>query len=178
MANPTFLTGLTTREAIADAITRACLAIDSNDRALWESAWATSTSGADGAPPLAAASARDEVSMVINGRELRGMDTLYSECFDRVGPMDTQHLISGLRIELLGSKEKDEEEEEEARATANALNQHFRPGQGMVPGAEHLLVGSTYDIRLVREAHDGQWRIRSWVLKSIWGQGNPEVLQG
>lgn len=64
-----------------------------------------------------------------------------------------------------------------AHLTANALAQHFRPGQAQVPNAPHFLAGATYDVQAMKEA-DGQWKIKTWILKVIWAEGSREVMQG
>lgn len=149
------LTGLTTREQIADVLIRACLALDCNNRALWESAWLASDPA---------------ISMTVPGRpSLIGMATLNKDCLDLVGPKVTQHLISGVRIEV-------QEGATTARLTCNAQNQHFRKGQGLVQGAEQLLAGSTYDVELVKD-DSGEWRMRTWTLHLLWTQGEWAVMQ-
>jgi len=152
MAYPQSLSGLSTREEIADTIIRACLGLDSNDKALWESAWA----------------ADPDISLDINGNVMKGLENFNKNCFDGIGPMDTQHLLTSIRIDI-------KEGADTAHLTANALAQHYRPAQGQVPDAERMLAGSTYDVQVVKEA-DGQWKIKTWVLKIIWTEGSWAVM--
>ena len=147
--HPHFLSGLTTREAIADALIRACLAIDVNDRALWESAWAIGDA---------------DVVFDLNGRVMRGMEAINAGFFHPKAALDSQHLVTGLRIDV-------QEGASTARVTAQALNQHFRPGQGMHLGSDHLLGGGLYDVEAVKDA-SGQWKLKTWKLKTHWAQGD------
>ena len=153
MTYPISLSGLSTREQIADTIIRACLGIDSNNKALWESAWAHSP----------------EFSMGSSGEgKIQGLEALNKAIFDRVGPMDTQHLITNIRIDV-------EEGADTAHMTAMALAQHYRAGQGREADADFRLGGAAYDMQVVRE--DGQWKLKSWVGNGIWSQGTRAVFQ-
>ena len=145
------LSGLSPREQIEDVVIRACLAFDSNDKPLFQSAWAK----------------EPDIILDINGKTLRGMERI-NECFDSIGPMDTQHFVSSIRIDV-------KEYERVAQVTANALNQHFRAGEGQLLHSERLLTGSTYNIRAVKE-DDGQWKLKTWALKTIWTEGTWAVI--
>ncbi|SCU89906.1 LANO_0D06854g1_1 [Lachancea nothofagi CBS 11611] len=151
MAYAKSLSGLTTREEIVDVVYRVCLALDSNDKALWESAWARSP----------------DITLDIGGNVSTGLEKINAG-FDSIGPMDTQHLVSSVRVDVKDGSDK-------AHVTANALAQHFRAGQGQVPNADHLLVGSTYDIQIVKQA-DGAWKLKTWVLKVTWTEGTWDVM--
>ena len=153
MAYPQSLSGLSTREEITDTVVRACLALDSNNKSLWESAWASDP----------------DISLEINGNVMKGMESLNKNCFDGIGPMDTQHLVSSIRVDV-------KEGADTAHVTANALAQHYRPGQGRVADAERLLAGSIYDVKVVKEAN-GRWKLKTWVLKIIWTEGNWAVMR-
>jgi SnoaL-like domain len=153
MAYPLSLSGLSTREQISDAIFRACLGLDSNNKALWESAWASDP----------------EISMDIGGNVLTGLENMNKNCFDNIGPMDTEHLITSVRIDV-------QEGASVSHVTANALNQHFRKGQGNDANAEHLLTGSIYDIHVVK-VNSGEWKLKTWAAKIIWRQGTSAVMR-
>lgn len=71
MAYPQALSGLSTREQIADTVVRGCLAFDSNDKPLFESVWA----------------AGPDIALDINGNVMKGLENMNKNCFDRVGPM-------------------------------------------------------------------------------------------
>jgi hypothetical protein len=153
MAYPQSLSGLSTREQIADLVVRACLGIDSNDKALFESAWA----------------ADPEIALGLSGNMMTGMEAINRDGFDRVGPLDTHHLISSIRIDVTDGADT-------AHMTANAFSQHFRAGEGRQYDSEHLLGGATYDIQVVKES-DGQWKIKTWIVNVIWNQGTRGVMQ-
>jgi hypothetical protein len=148
------LSGLSLHEEISDTIVRACLGIDTNDKALWESAWATED---------------PDISLTTSGTDLKGMENINKYCFDNVGPMDTHHLTTGIRIDV-------KEGANIAHMTANALNQHYAPGEGLEANAKHLLVGSRYDIQVIKES-GGQWKIKSWNLNVIWREGDRSVMK-
>ena len=150
---PQSLNGLSTREEIADTVIRATLGLDSNNKALWESSWA----------------ADPDITLSAGSIVMKGLESINKDCFDRVGPMDTQHLITGIRIDVKNGLNT-------AHLTANALAQHYRAGQGQDPNAEFRLGGRTYDIQVVKES-DGQWKIKTWVINTIWSQGTQAVFQ-
>ncbi|RFU25213.1 hypothetical protein B7463_g11127, partial [Scytalidium lignicola] len=107
-AHPQSLSGLSTREEITDTVVRAFLDLDSNDRTLWESAWA----------------ADPDIALDINRNIMRSLENINS-CLDSVGLMDTRHLLSSIFIDV---KER-----------------------GRDSRAKSLLVGSTYNIQVVKE---------------------------
>ncbi|QKX64057.1 uncharacterized protein TRUGW13939_11230 [Talaromyces rugulosus] len=122
------LSDISLREEIVDTIVRACLGIDTNDKALWESAWATED---------------PDISLTSSGTALQGMENINKYCFDNVGLMDTYHLTTGIRIDVKDGANI-------AYMTANALNKHYAPGEGLQANEKHLLVGSKYDIQVIK----------------------------
>ena len=88
-SHPHSLPGLSSREQIVDALLRACLGIDSNDRALFESAFAVDD---------------PQVSIDVDGRLLQGMPAISKDCFDVVGPMDTHHMTAACRVPPAGRR--------------------------------------------------------------------------
>ncbi|SCU92478.1 LAME_0H00122g1_1 [Lachancea meyersii CBS 8951] len=145
------LTGLTVREEIADTIARACLGLDRNDKHLYDSAWASDP----------------EISINLNGNVLNGPEGI-KQCFEAIGPMDSHHFVSGIRVDV-------EEDANVASLTSNAMAKHYRAGEGLVPNAEYLLAGTAYDIRVVKET-SGHWKMKSWIIKVIWAEGNWDVM--
>lgn len=152
MSVPTSLNGLSTREAIADAVLRACQAIDTNDVELWGSAWAKDSN------PTAS----------LRGRTITGYDEITAHLFGHVGTMDTQHMVSNFRIDV-------QEGASTANLTAYAIAQHFRPAEGMKEDTPHRLAGALYTIETIKGS-DGDWKIKSWDVKLLWVDGPSEVM--
>ncbi|PWN26663.1 hypothetical protein BDZ90DRAFT_260927 [Jaminaea rosea] len=128
---PHSLPGLTDREAVIDAVIRACHAIDVRDKALWDSAWSTTRSS--------------EVSMPITGREtIKGKEAI-DALFGIASRLDTHHMTSSIRAWI-------HEGGETASLTAAATNQHYPAGEGIKGGTERAFIaGSRYEVALVRE---------------------------
>jgi SnoaL-like domain len=154
MSYPHTLTSLTPREAIADALYRAVIAFDRNDVAIFNSAFAG-----------------EDVSLGSEDRSITSLSDLRTLVLDHVGPMDTSHMISNIRIDH-------KEGEKTASLTAYALAQHCPPGRGKEPDGPKYLVAGEYSMELVRDEGDGLWKIKKWLLDVIWRQGDASVMQG
>jgi len=150
---PHVLTSLTEREAIADALYRAVEAFDRNDIPLFNSAFSKPDS---------------DVVVSFNGKVI-GLDALRSQ-LDFVGPMDTTHTISNMRIDV-------KEGAGTASLTAYALAQHCPPGRGLEPDGPKFLAASSYAADLVKDESDGLWKMKRWASKGIWRQGDSSVMQ-
>jgi hypothetical protein len=139
---------LSGREAIADAVYRCVVALDTDSPTLFRSAFTS------------------DAIFDLNGTIMNGFDAINTQCFASISKMDTTHFISNLRINVLDGDSK-------AEVTCSALAQHYRGGEGMKPGAAPLLAGSLYWLELVKdEGDDGLWKIKKWKMKSTWGQGD------
>ncbi|TVY43995.1 hypothetical protein LSUB1_G001780 [Lachnellula subtilissima] len=150
------LTSLTTREAITDALYRAIIGFDRNDIPMFMSACA----------------GEDLVFEIHNGEQkelVSGTSVIRDTVLATVGPMDTQHITSNIRIDYKDGADT-------ASLTAHAQSQHWPPGKGREPDAPNYLVGGEYLLDLVRDDADGLWKIKYWVLKAIWTQGDPSVM--
>ncbi|KAL3466894.1 SnoaL-like domain-containing protein [Aspergillus heterothallicus] len=148
---------LTGREAITDAIHRFIAGLDTSDKALFESAF-TETATLD-----------------VNGTVMEGLPGITTGCYEFIGKLDTTHFLTNVRINI-------EEGGKKASATASALSQHYRPGEGLQGGKEALLVGGLYWVELVRDDSEAEkegefWRIQHFVLKSTWAEGEWGVLK-
>ena len=152
MSHPHILTSLTEREAIADALYRTVIGFDSNDVSIFNSAW------------------RAEAVFDLSGRVVNGLDAIRTQVLDRVGPMDTTHMISNVRVDVKDGASI-------ASLTAYALAQHCPPGKGAEPGGLKYLTASTYALDLVEDESDGLWKIEKFVMKIIWTQGDRSVMQ-
>jgi len=81
MAFPIALQGLTTREAVLDAVYRGSLAFDLGDTKLFESAMT------------------EDAVMDLNGRVFEGLETI-SKLHEDISPLDTTHFVTNHRIDL------------------------------------------------------------------------------
>lgn len=151
------LPNLNTNEAIADAVYRAATGFDRNDIAILETAIAEDCSFEITAGPN-------------ERRVVDGLSTLKTQVFDHVGPMDTTHMISNVRVNHKAG-------DNVASLTAYALAQHCPPGRGKELDGPKYIAGAEYLVDLVQDHGDGLWKIKKWVVDIIWRQGDPSVMQ-
>lgn len=149
LASPT---ALPPREAVADALHRCVLGIDSNDWALFESACLNN----------------EEMVWIGGGFEIVGW-TAIKELFQRLFVMVTTHAISNIRVKL-------EDGKREASLTAHAISYHVRPEDAFKSEDTSYTASSLYTIGLVMGEGDGLWKIRKWEAKVLWTTGDREVL--
>lgn len=153
---PQTLPSLSEREAIADALYRAAIASDHHDTALFDSAWAG-----------------EEVVMEIhddNKRVLEGLSLIRGAVLNRVGPMDTTHNISMVRVNYQDGADT-------ATVTATSTAQHAAPGTGRDPNGIKYTVGGEYSVDLVKGGEGDVWRIKKLVLNVIWTSGDASLMQ-
>jgi hypothetical protein len=151
---PQTLPTLSPREAIADALYRAAIASDHHDSALFDSAWAG-----------------EDVSMEMhddNKRVLESLSLIRTMVFNKVGPMDTTHNISMVRV-------NHQDGADNASLTATSMAQHAAPGTGRDPNGIKYTVGGEYSVDLVRD-DAGLWRIKKLVLNVIWTSGDASLM--
>ena len=146
---PASLPGLTTREAIADAIYRAVTAYDRQDEALLRQ------------------TATTDLTFTIGGDKQHGIEEIIEKNFNHVSKMGTTHSLSALRIDYNDST---------AKATLNAVAMHVPAGEGFNPGHKSFQVGALYDIDLVK-GKDGLWLIKDWILTPVWTSGDGSIMQ-
>jgi hypothetical protein len=154
MADAVTLTALSPREAIADALHRCVLGIDTNNQDLFGSGCLKNESMAIVAGPIA----------------LDGW-TAISEFFQRVFVLVTTHVISNIRIEV-------EDGADTASMTAHAISYHIRPDDALKPEDTSYTASSLYSIDLVNDTDDGLWKIKKWEMKILWTTGDISVLHG
>ena len=150
------LCSLSQREAITDALYRAAIASDHHDSALFDSAWAG-----------------EDVSMEIHDDKIRVMDGLSmirTNVLNRVGPMDTTHNISMVRVNYQAGVDT-------ASLTATSTAQHAAPGTGMDPNGIKYTVGGEYSVDLIKDQAD-VWKIKKLVLNVIWTSGDASLMGG
>lgn len=159
MSFPTFVPGLTDREAIADAIFRYMAGIDDNDAALLSSAFTEDA-------------VFDLTSFGDPAALFHGRKPITDHLLRSVGGMDTLHQMTNQRIWI-------SEAEGTAKVLAYALAQHKRVGEGTDYAAEELLLGSRMMVDAVRvKEEEGRWAIQRFVIKGAWGRGSWAVMAG
>ncbi|KAL6787318.1 hypothetical protein J3E68DRAFT_165112 [Trichoderma sp. SZMC 28012] len=146
---------LTDREAIADAVLRAVKGLDRYDAALFDSAFAS-----------------EDVTLEVPHRNMKliGLSDIRKNMLDSLGPLDTTHMISNIRVQV-------ENGADAASLTAYALAQHCPAGKGKDPESPKFLVCGEYSIDLKYDGLDGLWKIKRWMLDVIWTQGDKSVTQ-
>ncbi|KAL2071924.1 hypothetical protein VTL71DRAFT_13159 [Oculimacula yallundae] len=151
---PQILPSLSQREAIADALYRAVIASDHHDSALFESAWAG-----------------EDVSMAIHDdkvRVLEGLSLIRTIVLNRVGPMDTTHNVSMVRVNYQDGADT-------ASLTATSTAVHAAPGTGRDPNGIKYTVGGEYSVDLVKD-DVGVWKIKKLVLNVVWTSGDASLM--
>jgi hypothetical protein len=152
---PQILPSLSPREAIADALYRAAIASDHHDFTLFNSAWAG-----------------EDVSMEIhddNKRVIQGLSSIRINVLNKVGPMDTTHNISMVRVNYQDGADT-------ASLTATSTAQHASSGTGRDPNGTKYTVGGEYSVDLVKD-EAGIWKIKKLVLNVIWTSGDASLMQ-
>ncbi len=143
---------LTPREAVADALHRCVLGIDSNDYDLFESACLTN----------------EEMTWVGNGINIEGW-TAVKDLFKRLFDLVTTHNISNVQVKL-------EDDANSATLTSHAISYHIRPEDAFKPEDTSYTASSLYTISLVKNAADGVWKIKRWEAKVLWTTGDRSIL--
>lgn len=154
MADPVTLTALTPREAIADALHRCVLGIDSNNRDLFESG----------------CSKNESMTVIAGPITIEGW-TEISEFFQRLFILVTTHITSNIRIEVKDGADT-------ASMTAHAVAYHVRPEDALKLEDTSYTASCLYFIDLVKDSKDGLWKIKKWEIKILWTTGDRAVLHG
>jgi hypothetical protein len=152
---PQTLPALSQHEAIADALYRAAIASDHHDTALFNSAWAG-----------------EDVSMEIhddNKRVFQGLSLIRTHVLEKVGPMDTTHNISMVRVNC-------QDRANTASLTATSIAQHASSGMGRDPNGTKYTVGGEYSVDLIKD-ESGVWKIKKLVLNVIWTSGDASLMR-
>ena len=156
-SSPQILPSLSQREAIVDALYRAAIASDHHDTALFDSAWAG-----------------EDVSMEIhdgNKKVIPGLSLIRTHVLHKVGPMDTTHNISMVRV-------NHQDGANTAILTATSMAQHAPAGTGRDPNGTKYTVGGEYSVDLIRDDGDGLWKMKKLVLNVVWSTGDPSLMGG
>lgn len=144
---------LSPREAVADALHRAILGLDSNNPTLFSSACLQT----------------EEMLWNGGGFHITGWLAI-KQLFDKLFTMVTTHTITNIRVDL-------EEGASEAHLTAHAISYHIRPEDAFAEEDTSYTASSLYDIGLVR-GEEGAWRIRRWEATVLWTKGDRSIIHG
>ena len=152
------LPNLTTHQSITDTLHRLTLGLDSNDRALVESACHKTPKMTFTYGPLGAQ------------QTVTGFDAINS-LFDRVFSLVTTHTVSNVRIEA------ESENATFARMTAHVISYHVREEEAFVAADTSYTASSLYDMQLLKDEDDeGLWKITTWNARMLWTTGDIKVL--
>ncbi|WP_250007610.1 nuclear transport factor 2 family protein [Actinoplanes sp. M2I2] len=95
-------------------------------------------------------------------------ETAVTVLIGAVGPLDSSHSITNIRIALDG---------DDATVYAYAQAQHYKPGVGSDPAVtRHALMMNRYTAEMVRDGR--QWRIRHLDISNAWFEGDATMLLG
>lgn len=144
-----------TREDIIDALNRAILGLDTANSRLFDSALFP------------------DLTVDLHGNAMSGLPNIHKYCYDNISKMDTTHIFSNIRVSMVGG------DEYKANVTASALAQHYRRGEGFVHDTSRLLGGGLYYCDVEKDvAGDGLWKLKNWVVKLTWTEGDWGVFKG
>ncbi|RAH53822.1 hypothetical protein BO85DRAFT_380797 [Aspergillus piperis CBS 112811] len=144
-----------TREDIIDALDRAILGLDTADSRLFDSALFPDS------------------TFDLHGTVMSGLPNIHKDCYDNISKMDTTHILSNIRVSMV------EGDECKVKLTASALAQHYRPGEGKVNDTSRLLGGGLYYCDVEKDvAGDELWKLRNWVVKLTWTEGDWGLFKG
>lgn len=154
MADLVTLTALSPREAVADALYRCVLGIDSNNRDLFESGCL-----------------KNESMIVVAGPFTIEGWTAISDFFLKLFGLVTTHITSNIRIELKDGADT-------ASMTAHAIAYHVSPDDALKLEDTSYTASCLYFIDLVKDSNNGLWKIKKWEIKILWTTGDRAVLHG
>ena len=149
---PATLSGLTDREAIIDCINRVATAFDRKDEALFRSGFDTNA------------------NMIYPLGSFDSLEAMVGQMFNPLmSIIETTHSLSAIRVEVAAGAST-------ASATCSALAMHILRGKGLEPDHDFYQAGSLYDIDFVKA--EGLWKIKKWVVRTVWGAGNRAAIFG
>lgn len=142
------------REAIADALYRGLLGIDTKDFSMFKSAWLAED---------------PDISIIVGDTTTVGLEKITEHVFERIGALDTTHLATNVRIDLKDGSDK-------ASLTSYTLAQHYQPGEGLKREAQQLMTGGIYYVDLEKDKADGMWKVKKWTIKFLWSEGDMAIV--
>ncbi|RKR75859.1 nuclear transport factor 2 family protein [Frondihabitans australicus] len=153
------LQALVDENQIVDAIHRYTAGLDFGDADLLESALTE-----DATVDLSLAMAKIGYEFP----PLTPRSTIMGGLLPAVGPLDTSHRISNVRVAITGDT---------ATLTCYAQAQHYLPGHGPKPEeTRQALMMNRYQAELVRSRDS--WRIQTLLIDNAWFSGDPTILIG
>lgn len=152
MSQSILSTTLAPHEAVADALHRCVLGIDSDNQELFESACLKN----------------EEMIWTGNGINIEGW-TAIKQLFQRLFVLVTTHNISSVRVDVKDGASS-------ANLTAHAISYHVRPEDAFKQEDTSYTASSLYNIDLVKDEDDGLWKIKRWEAKVLWTTGDRSVL--
>lgn len=144
------------RLEITDALHRFAFGLDHNDPGTLASAL-TEDCTFDFTPAAS--------KLGIDFPKLTGRDKVVSSVLSLIGPLDTSHTVSNVRVKVNGDS---------ATLYAYVMAQHFMPGDGPRRGTENALLMNRYYCEAMRDGQ--QWRLRRVKIDNAWAEGDPEIL--
>ncbi|SCW00887.1 LAFE_0D00320g1_1 [Lachancea fermentati] len=147
----TYLSSLSTREAVVDALYRFVTGLDTSNIELFDSALT------------------DDATFDLNGRVMKGLEEIHTYCYDTISKLDTTHFLCNVRVDY-------KEKETTANMTATALAHHYPDAQGTVKDSINFVAGSLYSVHLVRKVNDELWQIDQLTLNVVWSEGDMSVI--
>jgi hypothetical protein len=148
---------ITDRAEITDALYRYAAGLDSGDATLLESALTD-----DAVVDLTAATAK----LGLDFPALTPREVVVSALTAAVGPLDTSHSITNIRVDITGDT---------ASVRCYAQANHYLPGEGPRPDrTRHALMMNRYTADMTRDGE--HWRIRRLLIDCAWFDGDPSVL--
>jgi len=97
--------------------------------------------------------------------KLSGRDKVVKALMSILGPLDTSHTVSNVRVQMNGDA---------ATVYACVMAQHFMPGDGPRRGSENALLMNRYYCQAVRDGP--RWRLQQVRIDNAWAEGDPEIL--
>lgn len=157
MALPASLPGLTQIEAIKDALYRVLAGFDRNDLDMFSSAIAEG----------------DHVTMELHDGSgmppFKGRSAILTDVFGFVSNLDTTHMASNVRVLT--------RDDNKASLNCFVSAQHAPAGRGREPTGPKYHVGVEFEMHLVRDAADGLWKIEVWIARTLWANGDADVMK-
>jgi hypothetical protein len=145
---------LTPREAIMDALHRSSIGMDTNDVELFDSAYAKNT------------------RWDLNGKIIDGLEEVHTKCYNpTISNLDTTHHFTNIRINIADNQH-------EAAMSAIFLAQHWRLGEGKIPGSLRYTTGGHVYLEFTKDEEEGVWKIKFYRTKSIWFEGHRKEVMG